>query len=135
MNKFIIKSNVFPDEEKLLKLYHDVSWHAYVDRPKQLVQAIKHSLKVWTVWDKDKLIGLARVVGDGYSIIYIQDILVLKDYQRRGIGSRLLKSILKYYQSVRQIVLLTENREETTKFYEKNGLKDVSQYHCIAFMK
>ncbi len=47
-----------------------------------LMEAIENSLRVITAWDKDKLVALLRIVGgDGYSIIYIQDILILEDYQ------------------------------------------------------
>ena len=43
----------------------------------KLKNAINNSLKVLTAWDDEKLVGLIRVIGDGYTIIYIQDILIL----------------------------------------------------------
>lgn len=135
MNIFIIKEDVRPDVDTLVALYHDAERSAYTQDPQELKKAIDHSLKVWTVWDEEELIALARVVGDGVSIVYIQDILVLKSYQAQGIGSTLLKHILEKYQSVRQIVLLTEDSEETVSFYTKNGLVKVSEYDCVAFMK
>ena len=97
--------------------------------------AIHNSLKVWTAWDEDKLVGLGRVVGDDYTIIYIQDILILEDYQNKGIGSKLLKIILEQYKSIRQVVLMTDNTEKTIKFYEKNGMVKTSDYNGITFMK
>ncbi len=60
---------------------------------------------------------------------------MLEDYQGQGIGSKLLELILKQYQSVRQIILLTEDTVKTVAFYERNGLTKVSQYNCVAFMK
>ena len=81
------------------------------------------------------IVAFARVVGDDYTIIYIQDILVLEAYQRKGIGSKLLKSILESYHDVRQIVLLTGNEDKTVKFYKKNGLTQVSKYNGVAFTK
>lgn len=33
---------------------------------------------VLTAWSDDKLVGILRIVGDGYTIVYIQDLLVLK---------------------------------------------------------
>ncbi|MDO5689993.1 MAG: GNAT family N-acetyltransferase [Tissierellia bacterium] len=121
--------------KETLNLYDDVQWTAYTDNPKQLESAINNSLKVWTVWKQDLLIGLARVVGDGYTIIYIQDILVLESYQGRGIGTELMKLIFDQYKSVRQIVLVTEDKEKNIMFYEKNGLTEISNYDCVAFMK
>lgn len=135
MNDLIIKDNIIPELADILALYNDAQWTAYTHNPEQLQKAIRHSLKVWTVWDNQRLVGLARVVGDGCTIIYIQDILVLKSYQGNGVGSRLLQLILENYQFVRQVVLLTDDTKETARFYEKNGLKNVQKHGCAAFMK
>lgn len=43
-----------------------------------------NSLKVWTVGDGNLLVGLARIVEYGCTIIYIQDILVLEKYYEKG---------------------------------------------------
>ncbi|SRR5690554_6279127 len=131
----IIKNNIMPKDEDVLKLYEDVKWHAYTKDPTTLMKAIENSLKVWTVWEKETLIALARVVGDGHTIIYIQDILVLEEFQNKGLGSKLLKIILDEYQSVRQILLLTDNTEKSKQFYKKNGLVSVDTYDAVAFMK
>lgn len=135
MAKIKIKENIIPNREQLVNLYDDVGWTAYTNEPEVLEKAVNNCLKVWTAWDGKQLVGLARVVGDGYTIIYIQDILVLKRYQRQGIGSRFLKLILDSYPTVRQIVLLTEDTKQTVKYYEKNGLVKSTDYHTIAFMK
>src|SRR5690625_5913427 len=63
--------------EQLGKLYNDVEWYAYTQDLVGLQQAIEQSLEVISVWKDDELVGLIRVVGDGLTIIYIQDILVL----------------------------------------------------------
>lgn len=135
MGEIIIKEQVIPDIDSIMNLYGDVSWTAYTSNPSKLEQAISNSLKVWTAWDDDLLVGLARVVGDSSTIIYIQDILVLQAYQKKGIGSQLLKIILDEYKDIRQIVLLTDDTDKTIKFYEKNGFTKVSKYKSVAFMK
>ena len=135
MNNIIIKEDIRPRVEELLNLYEDVKWSAYTNDPENLKLAIDSSLKVWTCWYNDKLVGLARVVGDGHTIIYIQDILVLESYQRQGIGSKLIKLILEKYKSVRQIVLMTDETDKTIKFYKKNGLKKAIDYEMITFIK
>ncbi len=135
MNKIIIKDDIKPGIEELINLYEDVKWSAYTNDVKQLKDAIDNSLKVWTAWDENRLVGLARVVGDNYTIIYIQDILILEDYQSQGVGSKLLKLILEQYKSIRQIILMTEDTEKTINFYQKNGMVKTSDYNCITFMK
>ncbi|GAA5395696.1 GNAT family N-acetyltransferase [Streptococcus uberis] len=135
MENILIKEKVIPNLNSLLNLYNDVSWIAYTSNPNQLELALKNSLKVWTAWDGELLVGLARVVGDGSAIIYIQDILVLKSYQGRGIGSRFITTILNEFQEIRQIILSTEDNQITKSFYEKNGLNQVGKYDCVAYMK
>ena len=131
----IFKEDCIPEMDAILKLYSDVGWTAYTDNPEKLLNGLNHSLKVWTVWDGEALIGLARVVGDGYTIIYIQDILILNAYQGNGIGSKLIKLILEEYKDIRQVVLLTEDSEQTISYYTKNGLTDVRDLECTAFTK
>ncbi len=115
------KENSEYDENKLKLLYDNVKWTSYTNDMPRLADAIKRSLKVITAWDDDKLIGLIRVVGDGQTIIYIQDILVLKNYQDQGIGSQLMRKILLKYEDVRQKVLLTNDTAGVRAFYEKYG--------------
>ena len=130
-----IKTGIIPDKKALLDLYNDASWIAYTDEPDLLMEAIKNSLKVWTLWDGEKLIGLARIVGDRYTITYLQDILILKAYQGQGLGSRLLSQIIEENKKIRQFVLLTDNSEMTKNFYKKAGLVPVGDYDCLAFIK
>lgn len=129
-----IKTGIIPEKDEVMALYRDVRWTAYTDEPDLLMEAIKNSLKVWTLWDGEKLIGLARTIGDGVTICYLQDILILKSYQGRGLGSDLLKEIMKENENIRQFVLLTEDSEKTKGFYKKLGLSEVGDFSCLAFM-
>ncbi len=96
---------------------------------------IENSLDVISAWDGDILIGLIRTIGDGETIIYIQDILVLKAYKRQGIGRQLMNQILDKYLDVRQIILLTDSANEQKAFYESMGMKDSSLSDLKTFMK
>lgn len=135
VDKIEIKENIKPSRDQVLNLYKDAGWTAYTDEPEVLFKAIAKSLKVWTLWDGDLLVGLARVVGDGHTIIYLQDLLILKAYQGQGLGSKILRLILNEYKDVRQFILLTDQAPENINFYKKNGLKLVSDYESVALMK
>ena len=135
VDKIEIKERIVPNKDQILNLYKDAGWTGYTDEPEKLLKGIEGSLKVWTLWDENILVGLARVVGDGCTIIYLQDLLILKTYQGQGLGSRLLKLILNEYKDVRQFILLTEQGQENINFYKKNGLKLASDYESVALMK
>ena len=123
------------NEIDIKKLYENAGWTNYTNDLPKLINAIKASLTVISAWDNEKLIGLIRVIGDGITIIYIQDILVLDSYKRKGIGSRLLKCILEEYENVRQKILLTEESEETRCFYEANGFISCDKGDMVAFVR
>lgn len=129
-----IKDDQLPTLDQVLSLYQDVGWTAYTKAPHVLWEGLKCSLKVWTAWQGDQLVGLARVVGDGKTIVYLQDLLVLEAYQRQGVGSSLLELVVATYRSVRQIILLSDDTSESGQFYEKNGFKPVSRKGCIAWI-
>ncbi len=135
MNSISYKEEKNISTDELLTLYNDAGWKAYTSHPDKLAGAINNSLFVLTARDGDKLVGLLRAVGDGLTIIYIQDILVLKSYRRQGIGSMLLKMTLDKYSSVRQIVLLTDKKPETMSFYEKAGLKTTDSLGLSSFIR
>jgi GNAT superfamily N-acetyltransferase len=121
--------------EQLEKLYNDVEWYAYTKDLIVLQQAISQSLDVISAWDEEELVGLIRVVGDGLTIIYIQDILVLNAYQNQGIATQLMQQILQKYSHVRQKVLLTEEAPDVRHFYEKNEFQSCDKGSVVAFAK
>lgn len=129
-----IKEDMLPSMNELISLYNNVGWINYTNNPKMLEKAYNNSLKIVSAWDKNQLIGIIRVVGDGHSIIYVQDLLVLEEYQGKGIGSKLLGSVVKIYENVYQKILLTEDKESTVKFYEHCGFTKSNEFGCVAFV-
>lgn len=117
------------------KLYNDAEWFAYTKDLEVLQRALKHSLEVISAWNGDELVGLIRAVGDGLTILYIQDVLVLGSYQNQGIATQLMQQMLDQYKHVRQKVLLTEDAPDVRHFYEKNEFQSCDQGTLVAFAK
>jgi GNAT superfamily N-acetyltransferase len=133
--QFTVKEYSIYNEQEILHLYDRVGWTNYTSNPFMLANAYKHSLKVLGAYDEDKLIGIIRTVGDGYSMVYIQDIIVLPEYQRKGIGTLLLQQILFEYKHVYQKALMTDNTEKTIQFYKSVGFVMDTDIDCRAFLK
>jgi GNAT superfamily N-acetyltransferase len=123
------------NENDLADLYGDAGWSLYTRDIALLARAVSNSLDVITAWQGDSLVGLIRTIGDGESVIYIQDILVLVAFQRRGIGTVLLQRVLDKYKHVRQKALLTGNTEKQRAFYESLGFRSSDEFDCICFMR
>ena len=56
---------------------------------------------ILAAYEGNQLLGIIRSVGDGHSIVFVQDILVFQGHQRKGVGSALLQAILDRYSHVR----------------------------------
>ena len=121
------------DEKAILHLYLANQWIAYTNHPQSLFDGFKQSLYSYGAYDGDTLVGLIRVVGDGQTIIYIQDVLVHPDYHHKGIGTILVHHILKKYQYVRQIVLTTDNSTTQKAFYEHLGFIPYESLDLIGY--
>ena len=121
--------------DEIQNLYSQVGWTAYTDNMRALEQGFQNSLLVLAAYEGDALLGIVRVVGDGFTIILIQDILVYPNYQRQGIGTALLRAVLDRYSDVRQVQLATDNTPRTVAFYRSLGVLDFSEIGCCGFMR
>lgn len=130
-----IEKGLLPARGQLLELYADAGWTAYTGDPDRLERAVRQSQAVYTAWMDGRLAGLLRTVGDGETILYVQDILVLKAYQRQGIGRALLEKLLADYPQVRQKVLSTDDTEPALAFYRACGWLPVGELGCVTLMK
>ena len=123
------------NEEEILRLYAAVGWTAYTQDASALRRGYEHSLLVLGAYEGDELLGVIRAVGDGATVVFVQDILVYPEQQRRGVGSALLQAVLERYAGVRQIELVTDNTEKTVAFYKSLGFSELSELGCCGFMK
>ena len=133
--EFSIKEYGEYRESEILSLYRSVGWTNYTDNPDMLKNAYANSLKILGAYADGRLLGIIRAVGDGCSIVFIQDLLVFPEYQHKGIGTALVSRILALYQTVYQKSLLTDNTEKTIRFYQSAGFQMDTDIGCRAFIK
>ena len=120
--------------DDVLHLYQAVGWTNYTNQPQMLAQALTYSLAIYLARDGEKIVGLVRLIGDGFSSVFIQDLIVLPTYQRQGIGSTLMKQALYDYKDTYQIQLATEQTEKTLGFYRSLGFETLSTYDCTGMI-
>ena len=120
--------------DDVLHLYQAVGWTNYTNQPQMLAQALSHSLATYLARDGEKIVGLVRLIGDGFSSVFVQDLIVLPTYQRQGIGSTLMKQALSDYKDTYQIQLATEESEKTLGFYRSLGFETLSSFQCTGMI-
>lgn len=124
-----------PAQEELLELYSSVGWSSYTQKPENLVAMCEGSNYLACARDgAGRLVGLVRTVGDGVTITYIQDLLVHPDFQKQGVGSKLLDAALEAVGGVRQVYISTdayESNQHVIDLYLSRGFKPIGDYNCI----
>jgi GNAT superfamily N-acetyltransferase len=105
---------------EVLNLYRSVQWSA-AKKPVRLTRALKRSHSVVTAWVQGSLVGLGNAVLDGSLVVYYPHLLVLPEFQRRGIGRQLMKRLMNRYRGFHQHILVAEAK--AVSFYRKCGFK------------
>ena len=87
-------------------------------------QALSKTINI-TAYDGDILVGCLRILTDGYFFGTITELLVLPEYQKHGIGSKLLQLAKKHTPTM----LNFGSQPGIEAFYEKNGcMKSLQSY-------
>ena len=120
--------------DDVLHLYQAVGWTNYTNQPQMLEQSLSHSLATYLARDGEEIVGVVRLIGDGFSSVFVQDLIVLPSYQRQGIGSALMKKALGDYKDAYQVQLVTEQTEKTLEFYRSLGFETLSTYDCTGMI-
>lgn len=108
------------DKEQLQGLFLALEWSSG-HYPEKLAAAMKNYAAVYTAWDGDKLVGLLSAMDDGVMTAYIHYFLVHPDYQRHGVGRRLMEMAKRYYQNYLRIALISY--DAAVPFYEACGFE------------
>lgn len=111
------------DVQEYLEIRAKVGWITLLEEQAQ--KALSHSICTIGAYENDRLIGMGRIVGDGAVICYIQDLIVVPEYQSKGVGSMVLEHLVEYVTSIQeensQIMLCLMCAKGREKFYEKHG--------------
>lgn len=113
-------------KENIIELFLSVDWQLSASNPDKLYTALINSPTVFTTWENNKLVGLARVLDDGILTAYIHYVLVNPKYQGKGIASNLVKMIKNKYKDYLYIELMPDEKKNVS-FYQKLGFNIVKE--------
>ena len=117
-------------------LYEESGWSAYLGDDEKLKNAIKNSLLTLAYMDGEELIGFVRCVGDAEHVVLVQDLIVKKDYRRKGLAKKLMKEVFEKYKDVRWIQVNTDVEDEVSNaFYKSIGMKEISEAGVVSYFK
>lgn len=107
---------------RIATLYRRAPLLRKTDNPDALRRSFENSSLVLSLWEADRLVGLARVLTDGEQMSYLCDLAVEPDLQGAGVGKRLIDEILERCKGT-ELVLRDSNI--SSGFYERLGFEPV----------
>lgn len=106
--------------EAILVLYKANEWSS-ANKPNELYNALLNSETLITAWEGKKLVGLGNAISDGYLTVYYPHLLVLPEYQGKGIGKLIMDKMQEKYSHFHMQMLTADGR--AVDFYKKNGFE------------
>lgn len=98
---------------------------------------LRNSLYSVCMIHDDEIVGCGRVVGDGSIYFYIQDIIILPELQKTGLGKRIMDAVMKYINShaPQNAFIGLMAAKGVSKFYEKYGFSERSSHEPGMFQR
>ncbi len=113
----------------MLELYKDSG----LKRPENLERLaimIKYSNLIVTAWNEEKLVGIARSITDYSWSCYLADLAIARDYQKQGIGKKLIQITKDVIGSETMLLLLSVPTAKT--YYPKIGFEKIDNAFQIS---
>ena len=111
--------------EQLHRLFFEAGWtdsefNLDDDMMRNFNLPFINSTLIISAWENDTLIGVVRVLSDKIMRSAIYDLVVLPEYQSKGIGKELVKRCIEHFPNCEWLV---QTEAHITGYYEKMGFK------------
>ncbi len=113
----------YSDRDQIIQLYKEAGWwKPENDRQPEFVDKIAENSYCFVgAFCGQRMIGMGRVLSDGVSDAYIQDVTVLREYRGRGIGGKIIEQLILKLRADRVEWIGLIGEPGTGNFYNKLG--------------
>ena len=125
------------DAQQIKELFVEGGWwNDENDKIEFFVESLIKSTFLFAVAKfEGRIVGMGRVLSEGISDAYIQDVVVLKDFRKQGIGGGIIKLLLKELlaRKISWIGLISVPGAEN--FYKEIGFEIMQDYTPFIYKK
>jgi N-acetylglutamate synthase-like GNAT family acetyltransferase len=111
-----------PTWREYLQLFSSTGWMPVLGISSDDLKKVFDNTWYWiTAYQDESIVGCGRLLSDGVLYAFVCDIIVMPDHQNKGIGSTILKQLVKKCQEtdIKRVWLFAAPGK--AKFYEKHG--------------
>lgn len=108
-------------KDQIQDLFLSVNWVSG-EYPNRLYKVLMNSSTIITAWDKDRLVGLVRVLDDTEMVAYVHYVLVHPEYHGNGIAGHMIEMVKEKYKNYLYLEVMPEERKNAG-FYQKHGFQ------------
>ena len=121
--------------EEIVALYESAGWWQESDEARAVIPPMIQGSYCFMIARTvaGEIVGMGRVISDGHSDAYIQDVVVLKDFRGRGIGRELVRRLAQRCRDgkIGWIGLVAE--PGTQGLYEGLGFRSLKGYQPMLY--
>jgi GNAT superfamily N-acetyltransferase len=123
------KTDEVPTAAAVIDLYLSAGLIRPTDDAERISNMYRHSDLVITAWDGPLLVGVSRSVTDFHYCCYLSDLAIRKEYQKEGIGKRLVQLTKEVIGNKCMLLLLSA--PTAMEYYPKIGMETVTNGFII----
>jgi len=114
----------------IIALYKDAGWwkSEYDTDTGFLGPLVQNSGCFAGAFHKETMVGMARAISDRVSDAYIQDVVVLKPFRKKGLGRRMVQLIIQHLQEKGVDWIGLVGTPGTKDFYESIGFEPMEEH-------
>jgi predicted N-acetyltransferase YhbS len=123
------RTDITPDTHQIIDVYNSSGINRPTDDKERITKMYENSNLIITAWDNDKLVGISRSLTDYCYCCYLSDLAVRKDYQKSGIGKKLIE--LTKNEIGEQTALILLSAPIAMSYYPKVGFQKTDNAFLI----
>lgn len=127
--KLTYRNDITPDTEEIIEVYNSSGIRRPTNDKERIEKMYAHSNLILTAWDNNRLIGISRSLTDFCYCCYLSDLAVRAEYQKKGIGQKLIQ--LTQDKIGKQTALILLSAPSAMEYYPKIGFEKIENGYII----
>lgn len=124
VQEILYRTDIIPDSKLIMHLYNNAGLKRPIENKERIEKMFKHSNIIITAWHNNILIGVSRAMADFGYWCFLADLAVNSNYQKMGIGQKLIDKTRSKAGKYCTLVLLSA--PTAISYYERIGLRDLN---------